>query len=241
MERLTDLHCHIIPGVDDGAASWEDSAAMLHQAWDSAGGRITLIATPHVALSRAASEGQLARRAGEFASFARKELPGLKVGYGAEVLLDAFPTGRRVSGLATYPGSDWMLVELPQRLSWPLSLLRLWMLSRRVERILLAHPERYRWCAASPGRLAFLRRFGIRSQVTGRSLERGGAGVRDTALGLLEDGLCDIFASDCHHPGDGTLASFEDLVSRKAGRQGWETLSMTNPMLVLDNADICTE
>lgn len=236
--RLTDLHCHPIPGVDDGAASWEASAAMLHEAFDSAHGDLTLIATPHVRMGASRGRGFLGRRTAEFAVFARREVPGLRVGFGAEVLLDGMANRSRAAALPTYPGSEWVLVELPQRLAWPFSLLRLLSLSRFRTGILLAHPERYPWCARRPGRLAGLRKAGVRCQVSGRSLERGGRAVRDTAFGLMADGLCDIFASDCHAPGNGTLASFEDEICARAGRRGWEAMTCGNPAAILENSGL---
>lgn len=236
--RLTDLHCHPIPGVDDGASSWEASAAMLHEAFDSARGDLTLIATPHVGMDGTPGSGSLDRRTGEFAVFARREVPGLRIGFGAEVLLDGIPGRSRAASLPAYPGSGWVLVELPQRLSWPFSLFRLLSLSRVQTRILLAHPERYPWCARRPGRLAGLRKAGVRCQVSGRSLEKGGRVARDTAFGLMDDGLCDIFASDCHSPGSGTLASFEDEICARAGRRGWEAMTCENPAAVLENSGL---
>jgi hypothetical protein len=52
---------------------------------------------------------------------------------------------------------------------------------------------------------------------------------------LIGDGLCSIFASDCHHPGDRMLASFEEVVRAGSGASAWDTLCRVNPALILEN------
>ncbi len=233
---LVDIHCHIVPGIDDGASTWEESAAMLHEAASATKGALTLVATPHVSMAGDGS-ARRERRFSEFAAFAREEAPGIRIGFGAEVLLDASPGRARASRMPTYPGSGWVLAELPAGMSWVGALLRLWTLSRSVPRIVLAHPERYRWCSLRPGRLAVLARLGILGQVSGRSFEMGGPAARDTAMGLLEDGLCSFLASDCHCPGGMTLGALEDPVAGRIGMERWDELTRRNPSAVLSNRD----
>lgn len=234
---LVDIHCHIVPGIDDGAQTWEASSTMLQEAASAAGGGLTVIATPHVSMTGAGS-ARRERRFAEFAAFAREEAPGVRMGFGAEVLLDSSPGRGAASRMPPYPGSGWVLVELPQGMPWIWALFRLWSLSRFVPRIVLAHPERYRWCSRRPGRLAGLARLGILGQVSGRSFEIGGPAMRDTALGLLADGLGSFLASDCHGPGGMTLGSLEDSVAGRIGRDRWEDLTHRNPSAVLSNRDL---
>ena len=210
---------------------------MLREAASSAGGALTVIATPHVALTEPGS-ARRDRRFSEFAAFAGEAAPGVRIGFGAEVLLDSFPGRRSASRMPTFPGSDWALVELPPGMPWIHALLRLRALSRFIPRIVLAHPERYRWCSARPGRLAGLARLGILGQVSGRSFEFGGPAARDTAIGLLSDGLCSFLASDCHRPGGITLGALEDSVAGRIGSERWETLTRINPSAVLSNRDL---
>ena len=234
---LVDIHCHIVPGIDDGASTWEESAAMLHEAASATKGALTLVATPHVSMAGDGS-ARRERRFSEFAAFAREEAPGIRIGFGAEVLLDASPGRARASRMPTYPGSGWVLAELPAGMSWVGALLRLWTLSRSVPRIELAHPERYRWCSLRPGRLAVLARLGILGQVSGRSFEMGGPAARVTAMGLLEVGLCSFLASDCHCPGGMTLGALEDPVAGRIGMERWDELTRRNPSAVLSNRDL---
>lgn len=45
MNQFVDIHCHILPGVDDGSQSPEETKAMLEKAWDE--GIQIMVATPH--------------------------------------------------------------------------------------------------------------------------------------------------------------------------------------------------
>lgn len=44
-ETICDIHCHILPGIDDGSRNWDMTLQMVQQSWDA--GVRTMIATPH--------------------------------------------------------------------------------------------------------------------------------------------------------------------------------------------------
>lgn len=141
-----DLHCHPLPGIDDGARSAEDGAALLVGLHGL--GFETVVATPHVRSGmwdnrlehRAAAHAVLetvmaeARRRGE-------TLPTLLLA-GEHMFDDVFHDLLRKGEALTYPGGGAALVELPYD-NFPMRVdLQLWRMAKRV-RPVLAHPERY--------------------------------------------------------------------------------------------------
>lgn len=214
MYASLDLHCHIVPGVDDGATGWDECGRMLEEAAAALPRPALLAATPHIRLGELARPSPFReRRTDEFFRFAEARIPsGLRLASCGEVLLDRLPTARLASRMPSFPGTGWVLVELPWRLPWLLARLRLWVLSRFRDRILLAHPERYSWCVSRPGRIAELADLGVRAQVTARSFRADWPGSADTAAKLIRGGLCSVFSSDMHHPGDRMISAFDDLL-----------------------------
>ena len=60
MKGLVDIHCHILPGIDDGAKTIEQSINMLRQAYRE--GVRAIIATPHYHIGRTKSDGELCEK-----------------------------------------------------------------------------------------------------------------------------------------------------------------------------------
>ena len=54
---MIDLHSHILPGLDDGASTWEDSLQMARMAVED--GIRTMVATPHLYKGRTANRGKI--------------------------------------------------------------------------------------------------------------------------------------------------------------------------------------
>lgn len=54
MNQFVDIHCHILPGVDDGSQTPEETKAMLQKAWDE--GIQIMVATPHYHKQRGKNE-----------------------------------------------------------------------------------------------------------------------------------------------------------------------------------------
>lgn len=119
MDSLIDFHSHILPGVDDGSASMEESIALLQQ--ESAQGISHVLLTPHFYALEETPEDFLCRRASAEAALRRelekyKKLPGISVG--AEVAyFRGIGESEAVRQLAV-EGMGCILVELPPA-PWP--------------------------------------------------------------------------------------------------------------------------
>jgi protein-tyrosine phosphatase len=195
---VIDLHTHLLPGVDDGPASMEESVALARVA--EAAGIDTLVATPHVSFdvptTPAAIESAVIRVRERLAAegVAVRVLAGgeIAAGYGAG--LDDVDLRRLRLG-----GGEWLLLECPLTRSAPGFELVARALQARGHRILLAHPERSPALRRQPALLRGLVDEGMLASITAGSLVgRFGGEVRDFALTMLEAGVVHNVTSDAH-------------------------------------------
>jgi protein-tyrosine phosphatase len=231
---LIDLHSHVLPGLDDGAADLEEAVAICEAA--AADGIEVLAATPHVrddypttpeAMERALAE--LRRAAGDVVRL----LPGGELDL-AE--LDRPPEELRRFGLGGSP--VWLLVETPYG-GWPLDLgERLFRLQLAGFKAVLAHPERSREVQRRPDLLEPIVGAGTLVQLTAASLDgRVGSSARSCALELVDRGLAHLVASDAHGPGVrriGMHAAREAIGDEELGR--WLTVDV--PRAILDDQPV---
>lgn len=191
---LIDLHCHLLPGVDDGALDLGDSLAMARLA--IAEGFEAVCATPHI---RSDHDVRIAELPGRVAALrdelAARELP-LRVIAGGEVseLALARMSDEELRAVAL-GGGRWILLEprggpLSDSLDEAVA-----ELESRGFHALVAHPERH-LAEDMLGRLARLVDRGALVQATAAALERGPAveGMR----ALAARGLVHVLATDAH-------------------------------------------
>jgi protein-tyrosine phosphatase len=192
--RVIDLHCHILPGIDDGALDLEDSVAMARIG--AADGIEVIAATPHIRHDHDVRIAELARRVEEVnAELRRAEVPVTIVSGGevAETALDGLDEEElRAVSLA---GAGWILLE-PRPGPLGDSLLEsIDGLHETGFRALIAHPERHLSDDISV-RIARLVDRGALVQGTAAYLAQ--EGTRDGMLALAGRGLIHVLASDAH-------------------------------------------
>jgi protein-tyrosine phosphatase len=201
---VIDLHCHVLPGIDDGPATIEGSLEIARLA--AAGGTSVLVATPHVSWRYRNDAATIAGRVAELNErLASEEILTaggrvLEVRVGAEIaltLIPELPDGQLAAlGLG---GGPWLLVEPPFTPVAPNLDAILLELQRDGHRIVLAHPERCPAFQRDPPALERLVRAGLLTSVTAGSLGgRFGGEARRLALALARDGLLHNVASDAH-------------------------------------------
>jgi len=203
---MIDLHCHLLPAVDDGPQTLEESIAMARAAYQD--GVRTIMVTPHALDWEQVHPGQDAResvarevRALETALH-QAGIP-LTLVAGMEVHYDLDLETRLRSGRARPLGQGrYVLVELPF-LQYSLHLEQvMFRLQLQGWKPLLSHPERYVYYQQSPDLLVPLVERGVLVQVTVDSLlGETGQPARETAQRLLRRGLVHCLASDGHTAG----------------------------------------
>jgi protein-tyrosine phosphatase len=198
---VIDLHTHILPGLDDGARSVEESIAMARAA--VADGTRVAAATPHVRDDYPTSPARMEQLVAELrTALLRAEIP-LELRTGGELALERLPMVDEDElhrfGLGGNP--RYLLLEFPYH-GWPLDLGNLiFTLRMRGYTPVLAHPERNVEVQAAPERLRRAVEQGALVQLTAGSLDgRLGGASRRAATKLLRLGLAHIVASDAHAP-----------------------------------------
>ena len=196
---MIDLHCHILPGVDDGAGVLAEAIEMCRLA--AADGCTTMVATPH---QRHPSFETVARaRFEELCAELSAALAGtLDVRLGAEVRVDSellADLERQPTEVLSLAGSRYLLLELPRFAGDvdPEDLVHELVVAGW--RPVLAHPEVIPWLEL--GRVAGLVEGGALLQVTAAAVTNEfGRTPHARAWQLLEEGLVHFVASDSHSP-----------------------------------------
>jgi protein-tyrosine phosphatase len=196
--RVIDLHCHVLPGIDDGPATIEGSVDLARAA--AAAGIDTIVATPHVSRRYPNEAIEIARVVQELNGRLADEAIAVEIHGGAEVAIARLQELTPAELVALRLGrGPWLLVE--PSFTRPASGLEAVMadLQRAGHRVVLAHPERCTAFHRDPLLLESLVHAGALTSITAGSLVgRFGDHVRRFALRLAADGLIHNVASDAH-------------------------------------------
>jgi protein-tyrosine phosphatase len=237
---MIDLHCHILPGVDDGARSFTEAIAMCRLAAED--GCEAMIATPHQRRGEwwNSDRAQLAALADELQT---RVGAGLRVHLGGEVHVDSellaevekLPEG---GGILPLAGSRYLLTEFGSNGNARDAIQLVHELVVAGWRPVLAHPEFIPWLAADRDLVARLVGLGAATQVTAMSVT-GDFGRRPQAdtHALLDAGLVHFLASDAHNvrqrpPG---LRRACELIAGRWGEETARRLTTDNPRAILED------
>lgn len=212
---MTDLHTHILPGMDDGAKELASAMALLEQ--EALQGVRHVALTSHYHCETEPPADFLIRRERAFSALSNSIPAGMTVKLGCEVFFSPQLVSMDVQRLCL-AGTNYLLLELPL-LQKP-AFLREVLANLRSRGIvpLIAHVERYLYIQKDPALLVDWIGLGALIQVNAASLSgRGGAFARK----LIRWGLVHVLASDAHsiayRPAD--LKTGLDIVSRTLGRE----------------------
>jgi protein-tyrosine phosphatase len=192
------LHCHLLPGVDDGARTLADAVEMARALVDL--GFTAAAPSPHARPEYAPREVAEARL-GELREALAREGVGLELGTNAENYLDeAFLGGLGTPAARLLGAGRYVLVELPYTAPVPALPEILFRIRLKGVTPVLAHPER---CLEfeRQGRAAEAVRNGALLQLdVGALTGRYGGTAKRLARAFLEEGLYALGATDLHGP-----------------------------------------
>ena len=235
---MVDIHCHILPDVDDGPTTWEASTAMCRMA--AADGVQHIVATPHAnyeyEYDRAAHEERLAR---------------LRVIAGNVVSLslgcDFHFTYENLQGALAEPGrycigdTRYLLVEFSDFAIPPTTSDHLKELVKHGITPIITHPERNPILQRHPEQLAEFFQLGALLQVTANALTgRWGKVSRKMAETLLRNGMVHVLASDAHDLRDRkpVLSEGREAAARLVSPEAARALVNDNPRAIISGQPV---
>ena len=237
----TDIHCHVLPGIDDGAKGEREAIAMAEAAWQD--GAATVIATPHQLGGNAHVTPATIRAAVESlnAALARAGI-GLQVLPGADVRIEPELPGllRRGEVVTLADRGRHVLLELPHDVYFPLDDL-LASLAKQGLTGVLSHPERNKGMQARLETVEEVVRAGGLIQITAGSLTGGfGRSAKKMAEWCVRKRLVHFVASDAH---DTTRRPFglteaRDAVAALADAELADRVVCENPGRLADGLEI---
>ena len=239
---MIDLHCHFLPGIDDGAQSLADGLALAQAA--AADGITYSVLTPHIHPGRyenTRSSIEQAFRAFRLA-LRRAHIP-LHVGMAAEVRLSpelvALLSANEVPFLGELDGYRIMLLEFPHTQITPGADKLIQRLLKQRIRPLIAHPERNQDVIRDLSKIEPFVEMGCFLQITaGALVGHFGQAPRRRAMQLLEFDIFKVLATDAHNL-DGrrpALRAGMEAAARVIGPQAAHDLVHRNPRMILRGA-----
>lgn len=234
---MVDIHCHILPGIDDGAADLYDSLSMASLAEKS--GVKAIVATPHCNVPGSPSNYFdrhfreiliKTRKAFEAEGISVKLLGGMEV-FATYDLPELIKEGK----ILTINQSRYLLVEFgfyeePEFAQ---------IMVRRLRELnvvpVIAHPERYEFIKEDLEFAKNLKAEGCVFQANkGSFLGRYGSSTEKCAFELINNRLIDVIASDAHNP-DIRTPHMTGALEKLNGKYDAKSLFSTNPRLICTN------
>ena len=233
---IIDMHCHILPGVDDGARDVETSLAMLEAS--RAQGVQYMVATPHFYATRDRVDTFLDRRREAWETLKPRmgaDYPGIVLG--AEVaFFRGISRAERLEALKI-EGTDCILLEMPFR---PWSEDDVDEVSEILEKhgytIILAHIERYLAMRGNADYIGNLLELPVLAQINAESLldwrQRG------KLIKMVRNGQVHLLGSDCHgiHHRPPNLGEGREILRRKTGTEYLDRIDWRSEELLFNHA-----
>ena len=200
LEGFTDIHNHILPGIDDGAQTVENSIELIKGFSDF--GVSSFIMTPHIMYNYYDNSPDTIRDAQQLLQneLIEKKMGAIQLDSAAEHMIDS-NSGNILSENGTMPlNKEHILIEMSY-LQPPINFDEA-IVAITHKRLfpVLAHPERYNFLLNRTHKYAEFKEQSILFQLNMLSLsDYYGKEVAKTALKLLEEGMIDFIGSDVHN------------------------------------------
>ncbi len=199
MRGFTDIHCHILPLVDDGASNVEQATALIRMAWEN--GTRTIIFTPHY---RGTFKKNTPERLNAiftvFQKYITAQFPGMNVYLGNEIYYESDVPDLLAEGrVLTLNHSDYALIEFRCSTLQSQIITAVSEITRYGYVPIIAHVERYDASLKDESLIDELLQMGALIQVNADSV-MGGQGYKTKKFchRLLKAGKVHFIASDAH-------------------------------------------
>lgn len=233
---MIDLHCHILPGIDDGASNLSVSLDMARAS--VAQGVAVVACTPHILPGLYHNTGAAIRLAVDDLQVVldEEEIP-LRLVAGADVhMAPDFIAGLRCGRLLSLANSRYVLVEPPHHTAPPQLEDFFFNLVIAGYVPILTHPERLSWVPSRYETIKQLIQAGVWMQITAGSLSGTfGGNALYWAHRMLDEGCVHLIASDAHDAERRRpdLALGRECAAKRVGSEEAQRLAVTRPMGIL--------
>lgn len=238
-----DIHSHILPGVDDGAETIEESLSMLEIAYKE--GTRNIVLTPHYIRGKNNyTKQELDDRLKEVQAEAEEWYPDLNLYLGNEVLYEDGIVDDLKNGLIqTMNGTKYVLVEFNIRISYN----ELYQAVRKIAnarfRPIIAHVERYRCLFKHIERIDELVGLEVTLQMNISSIYGGFLDENARwCKQLVKEGYISFFGTDAHDLNDRApyINDYIGWIRKKCGEDVLQQIFVENPKRMIENQYIFT-
>ena len=229
---MIDIHCHILPGVDDGAKTWDTTLGMCEQAVQN--GTTHIVATPHANFRYSYDREQHQTLLNEL----RTRVPSLQFSLGCDFHLSSENIDSALANPARYTvnGSKYLLVEYSDFITRSSAEDPIRRLRSGGFVPIITHPERNQLLLRHPEVVKTLVSLGCLVQITANSITGfWGPDSRKVSLELLKQGMVHFIASDAHDTRRRTtmLSEAVKAASNVVGETRARKLVWDNPLEVV--------
>lgn len=235
---MIDLHCHMLPGIDDGAVDLETSLAMARMA--VADGVTCVACTPHIYPGMYENDAPGIRQAIKALQFHLDQNGiALRLVQGADVHLQPdLVDGIRADRIPTLNGTRYLLLEPPHHVAPPRFAESLFALQAAGYVPVVTHPERLSWIEDHYETFVEAVRTGCWMQLTAGSLVgRFGRRPKYWSERMLDEGLVHILATDAHdlHRRPPVLSEGREAAARRVGERESENMVRVRTEAIIAN------
>jgi protein-tyrosine phosphatase len=236
---MVDLHAHILPGIDDGAANLEESLAICEMAYQD--GIRTIVATPHAGKYPNTKEIILTKTEELKAKVIANNI-GINILFGSDCQLqaDIFSLVDAKQAL-TINNSRYLLLDIPYFLMPPNIGRILEGLVRKGVIPIIGHPERCLQVQEDNSILREVVKSGAVVQITASSLTgKMGKKAEETAISALKNGLTHIIATDTHgiNKRPPVLSQAVEIASKLIGKDAALAMVTTLPQAIIEDRPV---
>ena len=236
MDRLVDTHCHILPEVDDGARSMEETRQMLQEAYED--GIRYIIATPHHHPRRGRkSPKQLRRQLKLVREEAAQISDELRIYLGTEIYFGQdIPERLREELILTMNKTKYVLVEFSPGDPFDYICQGIQQIQMKGYEVILAHIERYPCMYKNIENVEHLKHMGVRIQVNADSITgESGWKAKRFVRRLIDERLVFCVGTDAHDPKrrPPRMKKAAEYVEKKCGEDYARRIFFSNPRIML--------
>jgi protein-tyrosine phosphatase len=238
---MIDLHCHVLPGIDDGAKTLDDALQLIEAAQQQ--GITRIIATPHIHFGTFNNTTQTIHTAltqVKAALLAKGNTIELSAAAEVRIGTEMLPLAEqgKLPFLGQYQGMQVLLLELPHsHIPTGADKLVKWLLNKNILPM-IAHPERNRELQQYPEKIKPFVQMNCLLQMTAASvLDDMGGKAQHLAKQYLSQRLFDIVASDSHSMlrRPPKLKQAKETIAQLTDEQYAEQITLHTPKAISDS------